>query len=105
MARPRNPEPAPGPMPWEAKAIAKQVDEILAAVEAPPIDTQVRLTFQRMLYRADKFGSDGHGDITLLIRAITESEGNQDALIEPIVSAVSMCMRPEWTSLGLKWIR
>jgi hypothetical protein len=91
-------------MPWETKAIARQVEEILASVEAPQIDAQVRLTFQRMLYRADKFVGDGRGDITLLIRTITESEGNQDALVEPIVSAVSMCMRPEWTGLGLKWI-
>jgi hypothetical protein len=33
-----------------------------------------------------------------------ESESNQDALIEPIVSAVSLCMRPEWTNKGLAWI-
>jgi hypothetical protein len=25
-------------------------------------------------------------------------------LIGPIVSAVLMCMRPEWTNLGLRWI-
>jgi hypothetical protein len=42
--------------------------------------------------------------VTLLIRTILESEGNQDALIEPIVSAVSLSMRPEWTSRGLVWI-
>jgi hypothetical protein len=39
-----------------------------------------------------------------LVRTILESENNQDALIEPIVSAVSLCMEPEWTGLGLKWI-
>jgi hypothetical protein len=51
-----------------------------------------------------KFGTEGRGHVTLLIRTILESEGNQDALIEPIVSAVASCMRPEWTGLGLKWI-
>ena len=50
------------------------------------------------------FGTDGRGHITLLIRTILESENNQDALIEPIVSAVSACMRPEWTGRGLQWI-
>jgi hypothetical protein len=33
-----------------------------------------------------------------------ESEGNQEALTEPIVSAVSSCMRPAWTDQGLRWI-
>ncbi|SHJ97272.1 hypothetical protein SAMN05444159_2053 [Bradyrhizobium lablabi] len=42
--------------------------------------------------------------MTLLIRTILESEGNQDALIEPIVSAVALCMLPEWTTKGLAWI-
>jgi hypothetical protein len=65
----------------------------------------LRLTLQRTLYRSGKFGDgDGRGHVTLLIRTILESEGNQDALIEPIVGAVSMCMRPEWTELGLRWI-
>jgi hypothetical protein len=105
LGRPRNPPPPPERMPWDAKALAKQVEEILAAVEAPPVDERVRLTFQKMIYRADKFGGDGRGNVTLLLRTILESEGNgADALVEPVVSAVSMCMRPEWTGLGLKWI-
>jgi hypothetical protein len=50
--------------------------------------------FQRMLHRQKYFGGDGRGHITLLIRTILESEGNQDALIEPIISAVGLAMRP-----------
>src|ERR1035437_9082005 len=77
----------PGRMPWERDRFARQVREILDAVEAPPVDARVRLTFQKMLYRADQFGTDGRGDITLLIRTIMESEGNgAAALVEPIVS-------------------
>lgn len=34
----------------------------------------------------------------------SRAERFADALVEPIVSAVSSCMRPEWTGLGLKWI-
>jgi hypothetical protein len=102
--RPRNPVPASRPLPWESPVIATQLQEILAAVEAPPIDVRVRLTLQRKLYRSEKFGGDGRGEVTLLIRTIIESEGNEEALIEPIVSAVSICMRPEWTKKGLAWI-
>jgi hypothetical protein len=50
------------------------------------------------------FGGDGPGRVTLLVRTIIESDGNHDALIEPIVSAVSMAMRPQWTERGLAWI-
>ena len=105
MGRPRKPPPPHDPMPWDKAVIAKQVQEILVAVEAPPVDdAEVRRTLQRVLYRSDQFGGDGRGEVTLLIRTITESTGNEDALVEPIVSAVRMCMRPEWTGLGLKWI-
>jgi hypothetical protein len=40
------------------------------------------------------FGGDGRGHVTLLLRTILESNGNEDALIEPIVSAVELAMRP-----------
>jgi hypothetical protein len=91
-------------MPWERDRFAQQVKEILDSVEAPLVDSQVRLTLQKHLYRAEIFGTDGRGHITLLIRTILESENNADALVEPIVSAVSSCMRPAWTDLGLRWI-
>jgi hypothetical protein len=101
--------PPPGvsfesPMPWETERFAKEVQEILDSVEAPPVDVQVQRTLQKHLYRSGIFGTDGRGHITLLLRTILESENNQDALIEPIVSAVSCCMRPEWTRRGLQWI-
>ena len=32
------------------------------------------------------------------------SEGNENALVEPCVSAVNDAMRPEWTDRGLAWI-
>jgi hypothetical protein len=110
--------PPPGsvekPPAWDCKPIAKQVQAVLEAVEAPPIDRETRLTLQRYLYRRNKygqmfrddddFGTDGRGYITLLIRTILESEGNQDALIEPVVVAVSSCMRPIWVNRGLAWL-
>jgi hypothetical protein len=102
------------PPAWDCEAIAKQVQAVLDAVEAPPIDKETRLTLQRYLYRRnrygamfkddDDFGTDGRGYITLLCRTILESEGNQNALIEPVVVAVSSCMRPIWVNRGLDWI-
>jgi hypothetical protein len=101
------------PEAWDCPAIAKQVQAVLDAVEAPPIDKETRLTLQRYLYRRnrygamfrdDDFGTDGRGYITLLLRTILESEGNQNALIEPIVSAVASSMRPIWVRRGLEWI-
>ena len=38
---------------------------------------------QRILYRRNLFGEDGRGHVILLLRTITESEGNGDALIDP----------------------
>src|SRR5665811_1714515 len=75
-------EPPPA---WDCKPIAKQVQAVLDAVEAPQIDRETRLTLQRYLYRrnrygaafhGDDFGTDGRGYITLLCRTILESEGN-----------------------------
>ena len=40
----------------------------------------------------------------MLVRTILESEGNQDALVKPIVSAVASCMDPQWTEQGLQWL-
>jgi hypothetical protein len=100
---PHNVPPLP-PMPWESKAIAAQVEDIFQAMELPSVDPEVRLCFQRSLYRSKMFGGGGREKIILLIRTILESEGNEDALVEPIVNAVCSCMRPEWTDLGLVWI-
>jgi hypothetical protein len=85
----------------------------MSAVEPPPIYRETRLTLQRYLYRRNKygevlhdndFGTDGRGYITLLCRTILESEGNQNALIEPIVSAVAASMRTIWIRRGVEWI-
>jgi hypothetical protein len=101
------------PAAWDCPAIAKQVQGVLDAVEAPQIDRDTRLALQRYLYRRNKygemfhdndFGSDGSGYITLLCRTILESEGNQNALIEPIVSAVAASMRSIWIRRGIEWI-
>jgi hypothetical protein len=104
VGRPPKPQAPVKPALWESEKVSTKLQKILDAIEVPPSDLEVRRILQRMLYRQDYFGGDGRGHITLLIRTILESEGNQDALIEPIVGAVSSCMRPEWTEKGLAWI-
>ncbi|RJF69605.1 hypothetical protein D4Q52_19825 [Rhodopseudomonas palustris] len=44
--------------------------------------------------------------VVLVLRTITESEGNARALIEPVIKAVSAVAiaHPEWTGTGLRWI-
>jgi hypothetical protein len=102
--RPRNPVPPLKPALWEAPSVAKQLDNILNALEVGPIDAESRGIFQRMIQRQKYFGGDAKGRIIFTIRCITESNGNEGALIGPIVSAVSSCMTPELMNRGLKVI-
>jgi hypothetical protein len=104
MGRPRNPPPPSLPNPWETPAIANEVSEILTALEVPAIDAETRGVFQRILYRQKHFGGDARGRVIFIIRCITESSGNEGALIGPIVSAVSSCVTPELTDRGLELI-
>jgi hypothetical protein len=104
--------PAPGyvepPSNWETKPVSKKVQRTLDALGITKVHPEVRSMLQRWTYRQDKYGKGmgvSVGDITLLCRTIIESEGNADALDEPIiVSAVHSCMRDQWTNKGLAWI-
>ena len=85
---------------WEADDVAKQVQDILDALEAPPINEATRRRLQRILYLREYFGRD-RGHVVLVLRCILESTGNEGALIEPVVSAVSGALKPAWENLGL----
>jgi hypothetical protein len=52
-------------------------------MEVPPIDEPTRLRLQRLVYLLRP------QHVILLVRTIIESQGNDGALLEPIVSAVS----------------
>jgi hypothetical protein len=82
------------------KAAAEALDRLLKALEAPPVDEAARARLARSL--------DRHGEqhVILLVRTVIESEGNANALVEPIISAVSsvMIFHPEWAGRGLAWI-
>ncbi|QOZ11877.1 hypothetical protein [Bradyrhizobium sp. CCBAU 51765] len=52
------------------------------------------------------FDEYGAGHLTLVLRTITESSGNERALKAPIIWAVSdlIAAQPAWAELGLRWI-
>lgn len=52
------------------------------------------------------FEEHGPGHLTLVLRTITESAGNERALKAPIIWAVSdlVAAQPAWADLGLRWI-
>lgn len=63
------------------------------------------------LYRRQKFPEifrnepyNAEEQIILVSRAILESRDNSNALVEPVVHAVSACARLQWTRQGLRWI-
>jgi hypothetical protein len=79
---------------------AEQLTKLLVDMEVPPIDDAARQRLERLIYL------HGPEHATLLIRTVNESEGNEGALVEPIINAVSSVMSAhrEWTDKGLAWI-
>ena len=76
------------------------LQRLLVEMDRPLIDAAVR----SRLLRLQQFHGEGH--VRFLITSIIESEGNGDALVEPIVSAVSDIMkrRPDWPERGSLWL-
>jgi hypothetical protein len=79
------------------------VSEILAALDVE-VDDATRREMEKIFRRRQYFHGDGRGHLTLLIRTIIESEGNEGALVVPVVAAVESAMRPQWTSTGIRWL-
>jgi hypothetical protein len=78
----------------QSQAGGRHVARSPADLEAPPIDDATRARLEKLIAR------HGAATVTLCIRAILESEGNQSALIEPVIGAVLSAMlwrraRPE----------
>ena len=86
----------------------------------PPAPPEIEAALQRLLMSMERpivpadvrsklltdYRRHGAGHVTLFIRTITESEGNEGALVEPIVSAVSSVISSHrnWTEKGLAWV-
>lgn len=88
---------------WNPRGTAESVGDILAAL-AVTVDDATRRELEKVYRRRQYFHGDGRGHVTLLIRTITESEGNEGALIAPVVDAVNSAMRPQWTARGIEWL-
>jgi hypothetical protein len=82
------------------KFAADALPGLLKDLDAPPIDDAARARLEYLIARR------GRETVTLLIRTIIESDGNEDALIEPIIDAVASVMswHPQWPERGLAWI-
>lgn len=104
VGRPRTVNTGVRREPWESPAITAQLDGILAALEAPAIDAETRGVFQRTLYRERYFGGDARGQVIMTCRCILESNGNENALIGPVVSAVHSVVTPALMDRGLALI-
>jgi hypothetical protein len=65
-----------------------------------PLETACPAVVDRMIRR------HGLSHATLTLRTIAESEGNQRALTEDIIGAISdvISAHPRWASLGLTWL-
>ncbi|PPQ16330.1 hypothetical protein CV770_26660 [Bradyrhizobium sp. AC87j1] len=81
-------------------AALEAAKRLLIALEAPPVLPEALERLQKLI----RYHGEAHA--TLVIRTIIESEGNELALTEPVISAVSQVMtrRPEWPDKGLVWI-
>jgi hypothetical protein len=91
---------------WETPELAAEVQNILDAIDAPPIDDHGLFTFQKILYRTKYFDYDARGQIILTCRCIFESEGNEGAFAEPFISAVhDVCSKKEFADRGLDLIQ
>ena len=75
-----------------AEYAAKALPGLLKDLEAPPIDDAAHARLERLIVWR------GIEAVTLLIRTIIESEGNEDALTEFVIDGVAdvMLARPDW---------
>jgi hypothetical protein len=83
---------------WDAALVAAK--RLLVALDAPPVSPEALERLQKLIrYRGEQHA-------TLVIRTIIESEGNELALIGPVISAVSdvMARKPDWPNKGVAWI-
>jgi hypothetical protein len=81
-------------------AALEAANRLLIALDAPPVTPKALERLQKLIrYRGEQHA-------TLVIRTVIESEGNEFALIEPVISAVSQVMtrQPDWPEKGIAWI-
>jgi hypothetical protein len=102
--------PVAKPDQWENPTTAKEVQSILNGMEIEEIDATSRMTLQRWWWRSYALGKVNpaltkqvQGNTILALRCIVESEGNADALCDPILRAVSMAIS-RWEDRGMELV-
>lgn len=92
--------PTPAQRAAAAEYAANALPGLLKDLEAPPIDDAARARLECLIVWR------GIEAVTLLIRTIIESEGNEDALTEFVIDGLADVMRarPDWPERGLAWI-
>lgn len=92
--------PSPVQREEAANYAAQVLPGLLHDLDAPQIDDAARAKLERLIVRR------GRAQVTLLIRTIIESEGNENALTAMAIDAVAYVMqqRPDWPERGLEWI-
>src|ERR1700755_855496 len=99
---------APGPFEvtvhrWSREPWPSKLQKILEGIAITALDEGSRLYLQRQLYIGSLFDQDRSGHVVMLLRCITESEGNEKALSEMMVRAVSSAIGP-YEDRGLELI-
>ena len=79
---------------WAREPCPRKLQPILDGLEIDALDESARLYLQRQLYIGSLFDQDRMGHVVMTLRCITESEGNEGALSEMNLRAVSGTIGP-----------
>jgi hypothetical protein len=99
----------PSPSVPPRAAACDPLDRILNALEIQIVPTRQRRGPNQTCASAALsriWARHGADHLTLLLRAIVESEGNEHALIAPVIWAINdvMIACPAWPAAGLAWL-
>ncbi|MCS3895238.1 hypothetical protein M2171_004371 [Bradyrhizobium japonicum USDA 38] len=79
---------------WAREPWPRKLQPILDGLEIDALDEGARLYLQRQLYIGSLFDQDRTGHVVMTLRCITEPEGNEGALSEMNLRAVSSAIGP-----------
>ncbi|MBR0907027.1 hypothetical protein [Bradyrhizobium liaoningense] len=79
---------------WQREPWPGKLQALLDGLELDTLDEGSRLYLQRQLYIGSLFDQDRTGHVVMTLRCITESEGNEGALSEMNLRAVSSAIGP-----------
>jgi len=110
VGRPRTPEQfgPPRPEPYQREPYARHLKVVLDALEIGYLGPDERMYLQRIMWRTDRlrdcypdrFPARGEDSIVLTLRSITESTNGCEALVLPIIKAISSCTHEAWVNSG-----